>query len=51
MQHDNFSRNPRNQLRQGFEALRELMALPEAAPQQPIGCVHPKHSKGKSGKL
>ena len=31
MQHDTFSRNTRNQLRQVFEALRELKALPEAA--------------------
>jgi hypothetical protein len=37
MQHDTFSRNTRNQLRQVFEALRELKALPEAAPQQPLG--------------
>ena len=48
MQHDTFSRN---QLRQGFEALRELTALPEAAPKQPIGFVPPKDSKGQSGKL
>ena len=51
MQHDTFSRNTRNQLRQGFEALRELTALPDAAPKQPIGFVHPKDSKGQSGKL
>lgn len=40
MQHDTFRRNTRNQLRQVFEALRELTALPEAA-----------LSKGKSSKL
>ena len=51
MQHDTFSRNARNQLRHVFEALRELTALPEAAPQQPIGFVHPEDSKGKSGQL
>ena len=51
MQHDTFSRNTRNQLRQGFEALRELTALPEAAPKQPIRFVHPKDSKDPSGKL
>ena len=51
MQHDTFSRNARNQLRQVFEALRELTALPEAAPKQPIGFVHPKDSKAQSGKL
>ena len=51
MQHDTFSRNARNQLRQMFEALRELTALPEAAPRQPIGFVHPKNSRDPSGKL
>ena len=51
MQHDTFSRNTRNQLRQGFEALRELTALPEAAPKQPIGFFHPKDSRDQSGKL
>lgn len=39
MQHDTFNRNTRNQLRRVFEALRELTALPEAAPKQPIGFV------------
>jgi len=34
-----------------LEALLELTALPEAAPKQPIGFVHPLGSKGKSGKL
>ncbi|MFM9902917.1 MAG: hypothetical protein ACKVOT_18025 [Polaromonas sp.] len=51
MQHDTFSRNTRNQLRQVFEALRELTALPEAAPQQLIGLVRPKDSQGPTGKL
>ena len=51
MQHDTFSRNTRNPLRQVFEALRELTALAEAAPKQPIGFVHPKDSKGPTGKL
>ena len=51
MQHDTFSRNTRNQLRQVFEALRELTALPEAAAQQPVGFVHPRDSKGQTGKL
>ena len=51
MQHDTFSRNTQNQLRQVFEALRELTALPEAAHKQPIRFVHPKDSKDPSGKL
>ena len=51
MQHDIFSRNTRNRIRQVFEALRELTALPEAAPEQPIGFVHPKDIRNQSGKL
>ena len=31
MQHDTFSRNTRGQLREVFEALRELTTLPELA--------------------
>ena len=44
MQHDTFSRNTRNQLRQVFEALRELAASaePPAPPKRPIGFVHPE---------
>ena len=38
MSHDTFSRNTRNQLRQIFEALREL-ATPPDPPQRPIGFV------------
>lgn len=51
MQYDSFSRNTRNQLRQEIEALRELIALPEAVPQQPIGFFHTRNSKGQLGKL
>lgn len=36
MQHDTFSRNTRNQLRQVFDALRELMTPPEP-PKRPMG--------------
>ena len=36
MQHETFSRNSRNQLKQVFDALRELMAPPEP-PKRPIG--------------
>ena len=58
MQHDTFSRNTRNQLRQVFDALRELAdkatpAEPLPTPKRPIGFVHPedksvpKASEGK----
>lgn len=41
MSHDTFSRNTRNQLRQVFDALRELTTPPEppAQPKRPIGFV------------
>ena len=44
MSHDTFSRNTRNQLRQIFEALRELAAPaePPPPPKRPIGFVHPE---------
>jgi len=38
MSHDTFSRNTRNQLKQVFDALRELMTPPDP-PKQPIGFV------------
>ena len=53
IQHDTFSRNTRYQLRQVFDALRELTTPPAPAPKRPIGFVHPedkpapKASKGK----
>ena len=47
MQHDTFSRNTRHQLRQVFEALHELTALPEAIPKQPVGFIHPKNSRAR----
>jgi len=43
--HDTFSRNTRNQLKQVFDALRELMAPPDL-PKRPIGFVTPE-DKGK----
>ena len=45
MQHDTFSRNTRAQLKQVFDALRELMTPPDP-PQRPIGFVTPE-DKGK----
>lgn len=41
MSHDTFSRNTRAQLKQVFDALRELMTPPEP-PKRPIGFVTPK---------
>ena len=38
MNHDTFSRNTRNQLKQVFDALRELMTPPDP-PKRPIGFV------------
>ncbi len=43
--HDAFSRNTRAQLKQVFDALRELMAPPDP-PKQPIGFISPQ-DKGK----
>lgn len=40
MSHDTFSRNTRNQLKQVFDALRELMTPPEP-PKRPIGFITP----------
>lgn len=47
MQHDTFSRNTRVQLRQVFEALRELTAPPEPA-KRPIGFVTHEEKKSSS---
>ena len=44
MQHDTFSRNTRVQLKQVFDALRELMTPPEP-PKRPIGFVAPEERK------
>jgi hypothetical protein len=45
MSHDTFSRNTRVQLKQVFDALRELMVPPDP-PKRPIGFVTPE-DKGK----
>ncbi len=45
MNHDTFSRNTRNQLREVFDALRELMTPPDP-PKRPIGFISPE-DKGK----
>ena len=44
LSHDTFSRNTRAQLRQVFEAMRELMTPPEP-PKRPIGFVQPEEKK------
>lgn len=41
MQHDTFSASTRNQLKQVFEAIRELMTPPDP-PKRPIGFVTPE---------
>lgn len=46
-QHDSFSRNTQNQLRQLFDALRAL-AMPPASPKRPIGFITPDDRAPKS---
>ena len=46
MSHETFERNTRVQLKQGFEALRELMVPPDP-PRRPIGFVTPEDKSGK----
>ncbi len=48
MNHDTFSRNTRNQLKQVFDALRELMTPPDP-PKRPIGFISPE-DKGNNSK-
>jgi len=47
MNHDTFSRNTRNQLKQVFDALRELMVPPDP-PKRPIGFVTPDDKSKKA---
>jgi hypothetical protein len=50
MSHDSFSRNTRNQLKQVFDTLRELMTPPELH-KRPIGFITPEdNSKPKASK-
>ncbi|MBD8528196.1 ORF6N domain-containing protein [Pseudomarimonas arenosa] len=46
IKHEGFSRNTRVQLKQVFDALRELMTPPEP-PKRPIGFVAPEDKKAK----
>jgi hypothetical protein len=48
MRQDSLSRDTRAQLKQVFDALRQLMTPPEQ-PKRPIGFVHPKDKDGKTG--
>lgn len=45
--HESFSRNTRAQLKQLFDALRELMVPPDP-PKRPIGFVMPEDKSGKT---
>jgi hypothetical protein len=47
VQHETFSRNTRIQLKQVFDALRELMTPPEP-PKRPIGFVPPAERKNRT---
>ena len=47
LRHDTFAHNTRVQLKQVFEAIRELMEPPEAAKKRPIGFVPPEEKPGK----
>ncbi len=49
MQHDTFSRNTRAQLKQVFEAIRELMTPPEPH-KRPIGFVTPEDKSKKTAR-
>jgi len=46
MQHDSFARNTRAQLKQVFDAIRELMTPPEPQKKRPIGFL-PNEGKTK----
>jgi hypothetical protein len=47
LKHDTFEHNTRVQLKQIFDAIRELMAAPEPAPKRPIGFVTPGDGPAK----
>lgn len=47
LQHETFSHNTRVQLKQVFEALRQLMVPPAESPKRPIGFVAPQETKTK----
>lgn len=47
LKHDTFARNTRVQLKQVFDAIRELMTPPDIPPKRPIGFVVPEEKPGK----
>ena len=47
LKHDTFEQNTRVQLKQIFDALRELMAPPDPPRKRPIGFITPTESKSK----
>ena len=47
LQHETFAGNTRAQLKQIFEALRQLMAPPAEPPKRPIGFAVPQEKKTK----
>ena len=49
MNHDIFSRNTRAQVKQVFDALRELVTPPDP-PKRPIGFISPE-DKGKKAQV
>ncbi|XVJ71182.1 MAG: ORF6N domain-containing protein [Rhizobacter sp.] len=53
LNHDTFSRNTRNQLKQVFDALRELMTPPEppTPPKQPIGFIRHEDKGNKASSV
>jgi len=49
MQHDSFARNTRAQLKQVFDAIRELMTPPAPQKKRPIGFISGEEKPKKSG--
>lgn len=49
MQHDSFARNTRAQLKQVFDAIRELMTSPEPQKKRPIGFISGEEKPKNSG--
>ncbi|WP_233575814.1 hypothetical protein [Noviherbaspirillum saxi] len=47
LKHDTFSHNTRVQLKQVFDAIRELMTPPAPSPKRPIGFVAPEEKPNK----
>lgn len=47
LQHETFAGNTRAQLKQVFEALRQLMAPPAELPKRPIGFVTREEKKAR----